>query len=869
MIAFRIVAMLLVTANARLRNIVASWDSFWFTPADPYNLCLARLLAGGMLFYSHMVWGLQFDAFLGDSGFNNVELVKSLQSGGYAMSFWWYVPENWKFIVHIGCCIIIFMFFIGLFTRMTSVLSWVIAVSYAHRAMLANFGLDQVLTMLVMYLMLAPCGASLSIDAIVSRWRGRVLPTGSVMSNVASRLIQVHLCVIYLFAGISKLQGESWWRGDAVWNALANYEYQSLDMTFLAAWPIATHALSLGTIMWEVSFCMLVWNPRLRPFVLVLGLGMHVGIGAAMGMWTFGLAMTFAYLSFVSGDWLRRVRSAGALSLQPSSANSTSQAGVDSVLVVVCKSTNLRNVLVNYFESYNQTVFWVDDLPKAHDLCRRINPVVICIQAPPDAARWVREFHDVNPQAMFVIQTQESLSLDNSQCRTVSTAVTCRNLRQACEQLLGKQMIKKTVSDSAPVKIAPKGEFFAISETYDDPQVNTEPYVSGSGQRFRVPLKEVSLLLVCLLLIGCSDGFIDVDTNLNRAAALNDLGRFDEALAILNEDRLVQTKHPRLYYLQGVAFEQLSEYEQAVEAYSQCLAIDSEYTDALNNRAVVYGKLKKIDSAIDDLIRAVGSNPNDALAWTNLGLAYHEKGLYPEAIEQYGEAEKRAALPQIPFQMGNAYLALGQNQEAATGFSKAIERDPAYAQAHLNLAIALYRLNRIDQAIQSLVTAESLDVDISLASIAQNLRDLLGRSTLETKAEKKIGEWLTSNGWEIVEATGNPCSFRAQRLPVAGDAAVADTSGIPLPPDEFIGIVLIQSQDDTVACDYDVVEYVQKNTNQVFCWFVLDQEKLLRDTTSGSQLPSSMVIANYDWRPERKHLTPLRVKLNLKADSRS
>ena len=30
------------------------------------------------------------------------------------------------------------------------------------------------------------------------------------------RLIQIHLCLIYLCSGLSKLHGESWWNGSAV-----------------------------------------------------------------------------------------------------------------------------------------------------------------------------------------------------------------------------------------------------------------------------------------------------------------------------------------------------------------------------------------------------------------------------------------------------------------------------------------------------------------------------------------------------------------------------------------------------------------------------------------------------------------------------
>ena len=110
------------------------------------------------------------------------------------------------------------------------------------------------------------------------------------------------MCVIYLFAGISKLQGEAWWDGQAMWGAFANLEYQSADMTWLARHPrlieLATHVC----VFWEMTFCVLVWKPRWRPLVLAGAVALHVGIGACLGMWTFGLIMLVGCASFLPDE---------------------------------------------------------------------------------------------------------------------------------------------------------------------------------------------------------------------------------------------------------------------------------------------------------------------------------------------------------------------------------------------------------------------------------------------------------------------------------------------------------------------------------------------------------------------------------------
>src|SRR5262249_19115112 len=142
------------------------------------------------------------------------------------------------------------------------------------------------------------------------------------------RLINVHMCVIYFFAGISKLQGESWWTGQAIWRAVANLEYQSIDMTWMAWHPWLVNLATHVSVLWEISFCALIWRPRLRPLILVGAVVLHVGIGACLGMWTFGLIMLVGCMSFLPPDRVRdlvaalardRSRSAPGLAFFPSS----------------------------------------------------------------------------------------------------------------------------------------------------------------------------------------------------------------------------------------------------------------------------------------------------------------------------------------------------------------------------------------------------------------------------------------------------------------------------------------------------------------------------------------------------------------------
>lgn len=294
-----------------LMTLARRWSDFWFTPADPAPLALLRVLAGGMVFYSHVVWGLQLQALLGPEGWNSAELIQQLQRNTWAFSFWWSVPVEWMLTVHIACLVVLAMFWAGCLTRCTSILAMAIHISYSNRAQLSDYGLDQITSILLLYLAIGPSGAMYSVDQFLRRRflgpQSSLAVSPSVSAGLALRLIQVHYCVIYFFAATAKLQGPAWWTGEAMWRAFANYEYQSTDMTWLAEYPWVLQLVTHVTILWELSFAYLIWVRPLRPLMLAIGVAVHLGIGACMGMWTFGLMMIFGYVAFLDPATVRRV----------------------------------------------------------------------------------------------------------------------------------------------------------------------------------------------------------------------------------------------------------------------------------------------------------------------------------------------------------------------------------------------------------------------------------------------------------------------------------------------------------------------------------------------------------------------------------
>ena len=316
----------LVAYVAELSGAAArGWDAFFFTPADPTPLGLIRVAVGLLLLWSLGVYGLDLHAFLGSEGWADPEVVRLFRGerSPWAWSFWFLVPDAALRPAWIACMAVLTLFTLGLWSRVTAVLAWAIVVSTVRRSPVSVYGFDQIVSTWAFYLAVTgTSGQAVSLDRLLARRRlakeavarrrqdGRwVVPPGvpeaTVSANLALRLIQLHLALIYGAAGLAKLQGQAWWTGTALWGTVAAGEFRLFDMTWLAAYPLLLNLATHAGLALELGYPILIWVRVLRPLVLALVVLMHVGIGLTLGLAEFALAMLVGNLAFVSGPWLR------------------------------------------------------------------------------------------------------------------------------------------------------------------------------------------------------------------------------------------------------------------------------------------------------------------------------------------------------------------------------------------------------------------------------------------------------------------------------------------------------------------------------------------------------------------------------------
>ena len=318
---------LLAALAGRFRSVARAWDAFFFSPSDPTAVGLIRLLTGLLLLWSLLVTGLDLRATLGSEGWVDPEVAAG-RMGGLGWSLWLFVPDRFLVPAWVLGMVVTALFALGLGGRTTAIVAWMVAVSTARRAPATLFGFDPVVSTWALYLAVTGAGGqAVSLDRFLARWRaawrearkpkvpGRLMPTlppgrpgPTISANLALRLIQLHLCLIYASAGLAKLQAPAWWDGSAAGKLLGNPEFRPIDLTVLAPLPgfeslvnLATHL----TVAFEIGYPILIWLRPWRTPMLVLAALLHAGIALTMGLYEFSIAMLIGNLAFVSGTWLR------------------------------------------------------------------------------------------------------------------------------------------------------------------------------------------------------------------------------------------------------------------------------------------------------------------------------------------------------------------------------------------------------------------------------------------------------------------------------------------------------------------------------------------------------------------------------------
>jgi hypothetical protein len=290
-----------------------AWEAFWFKPEATSTLALVRIAFGLLT----LVWGLTLVPDAGEFVSTDGVLPEQPDEDASSVRWAWGVLDLWSGDAAVAALLIVLMLAsisltVGYRTRLASIAVFIALVSIQRRNPFVFNSGDGLLRVTALYLALAPAGAALSVD----RWRRDRDRWWECPARAPwpLRLMQVQLSIVYLSTLWAKLRGDAWNDGTAVSYALRLDDLVRFDLLGrLVDSELFANLITYGTLTIEFALGVLVWNRRLRPWVLACGIALHIGIDLTLRVGFFSYAIFVLYIAFIPPEtvstWLLQARS--------------------------------------------------------------------------------------------------------------------------------------------------------------------------------------------------------------------------------------------------------------------------------------------------------------------------------------------------------------------------------------------------------------------------------------------------------------------------------------------------------------------------------------------------------------------------------
>ena len=286
--------------NGQERNSLSwfrlRWEQFWFAPSDGFNLAVCRILFFlGLAFvypkYFISTWDMIYYAQWGD--------IPAYFNRGLPGPFSWLGLPQAGYDTLVALDWVLFAAFIfagiGLFTRASTVL--VFCLGFYLWGLPQCFGKIYHTTAIpvFMFAIFAVCrsGDRLSVDSWIRKKLNWKLPDGLESEGAYTwpvRLAWATFALCFFAAGISKvtLGGWEWLVSDQMkWNCIAHHynEYFVYKWTLpFVCLPGFSPLTSIATIVFELAGILILFNGKIRAFVVGNLVFMQFGIWVLMGV---------------------------------------------------------------------------------------------------------------------------------------------------------------------------------------------------------------------------------------------------------------------------------------------------------------------------------------------------------------------------------------------------------------------------------------------------------------------------------------------------------------------------------------------------------------------------------------------------------
>ena len=312
-----------------------------------------------------------------------------------------------------------------------------------------------------------------------------------------------------------------------------------------------------------------------------------------------------------------------------------------------------------------------------------------------------------------------------------------------------------TRGEWARIAKLPTGNAEALDLYSEARTLLNRPRVSGNGARAAALLERAVAIdsSFALAYAALGDAYWDIyQTDKTPAMVAKATNAITVAMRLDPDRAAVYYSLGNMQYLTGRS-------EDAAGSLRRSLTLQPDSDETHRLLGEVLAERGDIDGGLAELQEAIRIRPGYWRGYMALGLAYYRAGRYREALEPYRRATELQPNEPSPFaNLGTVYHRLGDITQAIGNYEHAVRLGPS-ASAYANLALAYYRANRLDDALQAY--GQALIADPKSVLNHRNLGDVYTRLRQTAKARGEYGQAIAI-GNELIKV--NPRDVRTIAL---------------------------------------------------------------------------------------------------------
>lgn len=202
----------------------------------------------------------------------------------YLNGFYNYLEANNLSVVYYQYILIIYVaalvfVLLGLFTRVSVLIALVTQLIIYRSFAEVGYGYDQFATISLFYCLIFPTNRKYSIDSMLFKQK-------KLSDFNYARVIQIHLCIVYFFAGIAKALDIEWWNGISLWRSVSSIYDNNFKLP-----PLFFLVFGIGTVLLETLYPIFVSFKKTRFITVILCIIMHLGIAFILKLYSFAFIL--------------------------------------------------------------------------------------------------------------------------------------------------------------------------------------------------------------------------------------------------------------------------------------------------------------------------------------------------------------------------------------------------------------------------------------------------------------------------------------------------------------------------------------------------------------------------------------------------